>query len=144
MKLVDTNVLVYAVSRGVVHHDRSRAWLDAALSGVETVLLPWTALIGFVRIVTHPRVNRHPLASSTALSLVEEWLSLPHVLAPTPDERHTRRMGELLAATGASGGNLVNDAHLAALAVQYGATVVTFDSDFGRFAGVRWEMPAAA
>lgn len=143
MRLVDANVLVYAVNQGVPHHERSRVWLDAALSGAETILLPWISLIGFIRIVTHPRINRNPLSAATALSLVDQWLTLPQVAAPEPDARHAARMSELLASVGAAGGNLVNGAHLAALALQHGATVVTFDSDFARFPGVRWEAPPA-
>jgi predicted nucleic acid-binding protein len=62
------------------------------------------------------------------------------VINGNPDPRHLTRVEELLAATG-RGGNLVNDAHLAALALQYDATVVSFDNDFSRFPGVRWERP---
>jgi predicted nucleic acid-binding protein len=40
-----------------------------------------------------------------------------------------------------SGGNLGNDAHLAALALEHNATVVTYDRDFERYAGVRWRRP---
>jgi uncharacterized protein len=141
VKLVDTNVLVYALTPSDVHHESSRAWLGAAFSGRETVLLPWVSLVGFLRIVTHPRLYANPLRAEVALALVEDWLSLPHVVAPEPDDRHVARMAGALAATG-RGGNLVNDAHLAALAIQYGAEVVTFDSDFGRFPGVRWITPA--
>lgn len=143
MNLVDTNVLVYALAEDAPHHRRSRAWLTDALSGTETVLLPWTSLIGFVRIVSNPRINDAPVTAEMALRLVDDWLALSHVLAPEPDSRHAHRMREMLAAAGGAGGNLVNDAHLAALAVQHGATVVTFDHDFGRFPGVRWEMPPA-
>lgn len=108
-----------------------------------TVLLPWVSLVGFVRITTHPRIHPHPLSPEAALTLVDEWLAHPQVITPEPDPRHTTRMRELLEAAGSTGGNLVNDAHLAALALQYGATVVTFDNDFGRFPGVKWEMPGA-
>lgn len=141
MKLVDTNVLVYAVAQDAPHHERSRAWLVASLNGAETVLLPWLSLIGFVRIVTNPRINGSPLSIDRALGIVASWLTLPPVITPEPDLRHPQRLLELLSAAGGSGGNLVNDAHLAALAVQHGATVVTFDNDFGRFPGVRWESP---
>jgi len=37
--------------------------------------------------------------------------------------------------------NLVTDDHLAALAVEHRGEVVTYDTDFGRFDGVRWSQP---
>jgi predicted nucleic acid-binding protein len=46
----------------------------------------------------------------------------------------------LLAPTGVAG-NLVNDAHLAALAVEHRAEIVSYDNDFSRFPGVRWITP---
>ena len=63
-----------------------------------------------------------------------------NVLAGEPDRSHLRRVADLLKATGV-GGNLVHDAHLAALALQYDATVISYDNNFGRFPGVRWERP---
>ncbi|UUT34452.1 TA system VapC family ribonuclease toxin [Microbacterium elymi] len=141
MKLVDTNVLVYAVVSDAPHHARSKEWLERAFGGVDTVLLPWVSLIGFIRIVSNPRIHESPVAVDEALRVVDEWLERAVSVAPVPDARHPHRMRELLTPIAASGGNIVNDAHLAALAVQYGATVVTFDSDFGRFPGVKWEQP---
>lgn len=54
--------------------------------------------------------------------------------------RHPSLLEQCLEQTGV-GGNLVNDAHLAALAREYDATVISFDRDFGRFEGVRWRLP---
>lgn len=77
-----------------------------------------------------------------ALDVIERWLAYSTVVMPEPDASHVRRLDDLLATTG-SAGNLVNDAHLAALALQYRATVVTYDNDFDRFPGVIWERPVA-
>ncbi|PFG19027.1 TA system VapC family ribonuclease toxin [Serinibacter salmoneus] len=140
--LVDANVLIYAVDTASTHHSRAKSWIDEALAGTQTVLMPWVSLLAFVRLTTHPRIFERPLTPETALGIVEGWLGCDNVVAPEPDTRHVRRLTDLLAATGGRGGNLVNDAHLAALAVQWGARVVTFDSDFGRFPGVHWFSPA--
>ena len=140
MKLVDANVLLYAVDSRSVQHDTARSWLDAALTGQETVLLPWVCLLAFVRLSTHPRIFERPLSIGQALDVVDLWLAQRSVIVPEPDSRHSQRLREFLSALG-RGGNIVNDAHLAALAVQYGARVVTFDNDFGRFTGVAWEVP---
>ncbi len=144
MKLIDANVLLYAVDGDAPHHAAAKEWLDTALAGTETLLLPWISLLAFVRLSTHPRVYEHPLTPDQAWGVVDGWLDAPHVITPEPDGQHTRRIAELLRGAGGHGGNLVNDAHLAALAVQHGATMVTFDSDFGRFPEVRWETPGRA
>ncbi|MGI8946437.1 MAG: TA system VapC family ribonuclease toxin [Ornithinimicrobium sp.] len=141
MKVVDANVLLYAVDRGAEHHQVSKTWLDRALAGHEAVLLPWLSLLAFLRLSTHPAVHDQPLTVDQALDIVEVWVGAPAAITSEPDSAHTGRLRTLLGATG-HGGNLVNDAHLAALAVQHRATVVTFDSDFGRFPGVQWERPS--
>lgn len=141
MKLVDANVLIYAVNTSARHHEASRRWLDRSLNGGETVLLPWLSLLAFTRLVTNPRVFDNPLSSHQALSRVRAWTHAPAARIPHPDGLHASRLEELLATIG-TGGNLVNDAHLAALSIQFDAEITTFDNDFGRFPGVRWAVPA--
>lgn len=143
MTIVDANVLLYAVDGGAAHHQAAKRWLDAALSDQrEAVLIPWICLLAFVRLITHAAVYERPLTVGQALGIVEAWLGRANVINPEPDREHPRRMRALLDATG-RGGNLVNDAHLAALAIQYGATVVSFDNDFARFPGVARLVPSA-
>lgn len=141
MKLVDANVLLYAVDTSAKHHHVAKRWLDRALSGSETVLLPWVCTLAFVRISTHPAIYERPLDVERALDVVAAWLSCPGAVAGEPGLRHVDALREMLEATGA-GGNLVNDAHLAAIARERGATVVSFDNDFERFPGVAWQRPA--
>lgn len=141
MRIVDANVLLYASDLDLGdHHAVSRSWLSQALNGIETIGLPWHSLLGFVRISTTESVSAHPLDPATALGLVERWLASPVVVTPEPDLRHGERLRALLGAVG-RGGKAVPDAHLAALAIQCNATLVSFDSDFERFPGLRWEMP---
>jgi predicted nucleic acid-binding protein len=40
-----------------------------------------------------------------------------------------------------AGANLVSDGHLAALAIEHRAAIVSYDDDFDRFP-VRWSRPA--
>lgn len=142
MKIVDANVLIYAVNEASRHHEAARNWLDTALSGAEPVALPWVCLLAFIRIVTHPGIMPLPLSTSQACSIVAAWTAQPNVISREPARHHAGLLADLLKGPG-SGGNLVNDAHLAALALEHGASVVTFDSDFSRFPGVRWEQPPA-
>ncbi len=143
MKLVDANVLLYAVDEDAEHHESARTGLDAALNGTETVIFPWVSVLAFVRLSTNPRVYEHALDPDAALDIVDRWLSNPAVITDVPDRSHSTRLREMLRATG-RGGNLVTDGHLAALSLQYGAVILSFDNDFSRFPGVRWERPTSA
>jgi len=78
-----------------------------------------------------------------AWALVEEWLDLRFTFTPEPTERHRDLLTQLLPAVG-NRPNLVPDAHLAALAMEYGLTLCSTDGDFARFPGLRWENPLAA
>ena len=140
MRLVDTNVLVNAVNTGAPSHHTAKHWLDSALSGAAPVGFAWLALIGFVRISTRAAILERPLTSGQALDVVEAWLGARSAAILQPGSQHARHLRALLKTNGAAG-NLTNDAHLAAIALEHKATVVTFDSDFARFKGVRWERP---
>ncbi len=142
MRLVDANVLLYAVNTASAHHDSSRTWLDEAVGGREPVGFAWTVLLAFLRLSTHPSVFARPLTPDEATGIVRAWLAQPAAVIVEPTARHADVLAGLLAEAGTAG-NLVNDAHLAALAIEHAATVTTFDADFGRFPGVRWERPGA-
>lgn len=141
MLLVDANVLLCAVNERAAHHERARAWLRGALDGGEAVGFAWLVAMAFLRLATAPVVFPRPLATADAVATLEVWLAQPVAVRLEPTARHLAVLGGLLAEAG-SGGNLVNDAHLAALAVEHDAEVVSFDSDFARFSGVRWRPPA--
>lgn len=139
MKLVDANILLYAVNTDAPHHDASSKWLDTSLIGDETIGLPWLCLIAFTRLATRPSIFPHPLPVADALDQVAAWLSAPAAIACNPGASHVQLWRESLLQTGS--GNLVNDAHLAALALEHRAIVVTYDTDFARFPGVSWQIP---
>lgn len=141
MKLVDTNVLLYAVDSTSRHHDASRNWLDGALAGTETIAFSWLALAGFIRIGTNPRVFARPLTTLEAVEQTETWVGASPARVLEPGPGHLASLRRLLEPLGTAG-NLVSDAHLAAIALEHRATIVTYDNDFDRFAGVRWQRPA--
>jgi hypothetical protein len=140
MVIVDANVLLYAVDTESAHHVRAREWLDSALSGAESVALAWIALLAFVRLATSASVFAHPLDAGDALDQVERWLGAPAAVTVTPTPRHPAILRGLLTDTGTAG-NLTTDAHLAALAVEHAADIVSYDRDFDRFPGVRHRLP---
>lgn len=139
MKIVDANVLLYVANEDSRHHAAARAWLDDALSSNRAVGLPWAALTAFVRVSTLSRVFDEPLSPEQAMNQVDVWLSAPAAVIPEPTPRHVSVLRGLLMEV-STGGNLVHDAHLAALAVEHGAEMVTFDTDFLLFKGVPCEL----
>ena len=140
MKVVDLNVLLYAVNADAPHHERIVAWWERALNGDEAIGLAWLVVVGFLRISTSPAVFPAPLTPEAAIRQVDAWLARD-VVSLLPETRdHWRTLRDMLSATGAAG-NLATDAHLAALAVTHGATLASCDADFGRFEHVRWENP---
>jgi len=142
VKLVDINVLMYATDDQSPHHGEAKPWLDAVMADTETVGLPTAVSIGYIRLTTNPRVMNKPRSPREATDIVRQWLDRPNVTVPHPTARHLDLLTELLEATGV-GGNLVSDAHLAALAIEHGAELVSFDTDFSRFPGLVWRSPAA-
>jgi hypothetical protein len=140
--LVDANLLIYAVNAAASQHVAARAWLDARMNGLARVGLPWTSLLAFLRLVTNPRVFQRPLSTADAWKQVDAWLGSGPAWVPAPTERHAEILARLLSAPGVHG-NLVPDAHLAALAIEHGLELNSTDGDFARFAGLKWRNPLA-
>jgi toxin-antitoxin system PIN domain toxin len=142
VKLVDLNILLYAINRDSAHHERIRRWWENALGGDEPVGLAWVVLLGFLRLATNPRVFPSPLAPEDALERVYSWLNHANTRVVTETEDQWLILRGLISESGTSG-NLTTDAHLASLAIANGATLVSCDTDFARFSHLRWENPAA-
>jgi len=143
VKLLDLNLLIYAVNRDSAPHQAARAWLEDVLSGGEAVALPWVVLLGFLRLTTNRRIVARPLTAQQAMLVVDGWLARPMVIVLHPRDEHWRILRELLGASGTAA-NLTTDAHLAALAIEHDAELCSADGDFSRFARLRWMNPLAA
>lgn len=141
--IVDANVLLYAVDTGSPHHEACAAWVTRALNDDRRVGFPWQTIGAFLRIATHPRVYEEPLSSREAQEYIDGWLAARSAWVPAADESTWRILRRLLTEHAVTG-NLVTDAQLAALAVHYGVSVVSVDSDFARFPEVTWINPLTA
>ncbi len=137
--IVDANVLLYAVDATSPFHRPAKNWLERSLNEPARVGLPWASLLAFQRISTHPRAAVSPLSPSQAWSFVADWLDADSSWVPVPGGRHAEIVRDLIV-TGDLRGNLVSDAHLAALAIEHGVGVCSADSDFARFP-VPWVNP---
>jgi toxin-antitoxin system PIN domain toxin len=142
MILVDANLLLYAEDSRASCHAQARSWWDERLSGDDPVCLCWTVLTAFVRIGTNPRVYQRPLSIDEAVDRMRSWFAQPCVRIVHATGRHLDVFGRLLA-TGQATGNLVPDAHLAALAIEHGCLLCSTDGDFARFPGLAWKNPLA-
>jgi uncharacterized protein len=140
--LVDANLLIYAVNAAAPQHVVARSWLDARMNSAARVGLPWISLLAFLRLVTNARVFQRPMSTTDAWNQVDAWLGSGPAWVPAPTQRHAEILARLLMAPGVHG-NLVPDAHLAALAIEYGLELNSTDGDFARFTGLRWRNPLA-
>jgi len=138
--LLDANLLLYAYNQADERHANARTWLEMVLAGSEEVRLAWVTILAFLRIGTNPRAFERPLSLEEAVTHASEWLARPMVTVIEPGERHWSILSDLLPSAQAKA-NLVMDAHLAALAIENGATLCTTDRDFTRFHGLKLRYP---
>lgn len=143
MILPDANILIYAVNTDAPRHMEAKLWLVETLTGVRgTVLISWFTLVAFVRIVTNRKVLGNPFTLDEALEIVRGWLALPGVIVIGPGTDHLTKFEAVCRSVQATG-NLITDAHLAALAIEHGCELASCDTDFGKFPGLRWINPLA-
>ena len=142
MKVVDLNLLLYAVNADAPRHKRACAWLEAALGGDEQIGLAWPVVIGFLRLSTRAGILPRPLTARQALDVVQAWVDHAQVAMLHPGAGHWSVLRGLIESSGAAG-NLTTDAHLAALALEYDATLCSTDADFSKFKGLKFANPVA-
>ena len=140
MKIVDINLLVYAINKDTPYHSKAKKWLEDSLSSDEPFGFAWIVILGFLRIVTNGRIMPKPLSPEAAIEIVNEWIQLPPALTIVPSHQHWSIFKELLMPLGTAA-NLTSDAHLAALAIEHGARLYSTDNDFSRFKSLRWTNP---
>lgn len=142
MILPDANLLLYAYDSESPFHKEAARWWAALLSGVEPVGLCPVVVFAFLRLSTHGKVFDRPMTVSEASQRIASWLARPNVRLLVAGPGHVEAVSRLLTKAGTAG-NLVTDAQIAALALEYGATVHSADTDFARLDGVKWENPLA-
>jgi toxin-antitoxin system PIN domain toxin len=136
MILIDANLLIYAIDRDSPHQRKARTWLEKVLSDTAPIGLAWIVMLAFLRVTTRAGIMRNPLSPEQAIAYVDSWLGQSPVALVRPGRQHWPILRNLLQVSGTSG-NLTSDAHLAALAIEYGYSIYTTDNDFRRFAGLR-------
>lgn len=140
MIIPDANLLLYAYHPGSRFHERARDWWEELAGSSQPVGLPWVTVLTFIRLSTNGHILKPPASLDEVLSIVGSWLEQPNIKMLIPGERHATLLGQLLREAGYAA-DLTNDAHLAALAIEYRATVASADADFARFPKLKWLNP---
>ena len=140
MILLDANLLLYAHNTSSKEHRATVSWIEEILGGQVPIGLSWGTILAFLRVSTTPRIFGEPLDVDAAAEIVSDWLRRPNVSIVSPTEQHWEIFSKLLPRSRVRG-SLIMDAHLAALAIEHGATLCTNDRDFARFPGLRVEYP---
>ena len=144
MNAIDTNVLVYAAFGPDERHERALDLLRSLAEGHTPWALPWPCVYEFLRVVTHPRALTKPMQLDEARGRIRSLRGSASCILLSETERHGEVLDGLLAASGATG-NLVHDAHIAALCIEHGVSeILTADADFARFPGLRARNPFAS
>ena len=140
MIIPDVNLIVYAHNEESPFHQSALKWWAPLVVGDETIAIPWMVTLGFLRLMTNPRLSDQPLELERAVGIVRRWFVHPAVQPVEPGTGHLRHLSELLLQVNV-GAKLVNDAHLAAIAIEQRAVLHTHDRDFERFSGLRIHDP---
>ena len=140
---LDVNLLLYASDRSSDRHEAANRFVESCAAGPELLFLAWPTLIAYLRIATHPRIFAAPVSPDEAMANVSALLALPHVRAVSELEgfvdAYKQVTGELIVR-----GNLVTDAHLAAILFQHGIrTLYSNDRDFRKFTSLDVRDPFA-
>ena len=140
MILPDVNVLLYAFRSDAEAHDTHRIWLEEVINGEAAYGMSPQVLASVIRVATHPRIYQHPSPLADTLAFVAVLTEQPHCQIIQPGPRHWSIFTRLCQRANAYG-NLVQDAWLAALAIESGCEWITHDRDYARFEGLQWRTP---
>lgn len=142
MILPDINILIYAYNKAAKQHRKCAVWLEATLNADETICFSWHTIMGFVRIVTTPNMFPNHFTPAAALDIASSMMTAQNAKMLQPGIRHFAILRKLIEQTGISGAR-ISDAHIAALAIEHGATIASADRDFRVFDGIDLINPAA-
>lgn len=141
MILLDVNLWLPVLRRGHPQHVFVSEWMDSVRADGEVVGVSELALSGAVRLMTHPCIFDPPAEPDEAMQACTNVLASPGVRIARPGARHWQIFDRLVR-QGAAHGNDVPDAYHAALAIEHGATLASFERGLARFEGVRLRDPS--
>jgi uncharacterized protein len=140
--VLDANLLIYAYVGTLPQHAAAQRWFEEMLSSQTNIRLPWNSILAFARLTTKSKLFVEPYTTAEIIRIVDSWLGRSNVSIVEPGDRYWPILSELMTKHDIRG-DLVSDAHLAALTLEHNATLYTADRDFRRFAGLRVINPLA-
>jgi len=140
MILPDANLILYAYIKDFPQHQKSKKWLESVISEDEIIGLSWQVITAFVRIGTNPKLFAVPMTILQIEKTLGLLLVQPNVTLLSPTSKHWRIFVKLLTTANVRG-NLVMDAHLAALAIENNARLASSDNDFKLFPNLDYFNP---
>ena len=130
---LDANVLLFASDRTSNRHAVASDFLDSCASSPEVLCLTWPTIMAYLRIATHPSIFAAPLTPDDALGNVHALLELPQTRVVSERDGFMEAYLHVTSSTTVRG-NLVPDAHVAAILFQNGVrTVYSNDRDLRKF-----------
>ena len=141
MIIPEANLLIYAHDSSCSRHGKARFfWWQGALSGPETIGIPWVVVLAFTRLMTSPQICLNPLTVAEVRDIIDGWLEGPNARIIQVSERALAAFFALLEDAG-MGGNLCTDALISLHAREHSAVVYSTDRDLDRFPGLKWVNP---
>jgi toxin-antitoxin system PIN domain toxin len=140
MIVADITLLLAAVNTRAPNHKAARTWWEQQLNSTTEIGLSWLVILGFIRLTTNSKIMPDPLLLADAIAMVDEWLRRPNVKTVAVTAQHWNILQNMLHAVG-HGAALTMDAHLACLAIEHDAEIVTLDEDFSHFPGLKGRNP---
>ncbi|MFY9233140.1 MAG: TA system VapC family ribonuclease toxin [Fimbriimonadaceae bacterium] len=140
VRLLDANVLIYALNSDAPEHDKVVLWLELVYSHDSHVLIPVASAHAFLRLATNPRAFPKALSLNHAFKVLKPILHHPKTRCPEPGSEYWR-LFERIGTQGTVIGGRLSDVHFAALALEHGATLCSTDRHFRRFPELRLENP---
>ena len=142
MKILDANVLIGWHRNDHPHHHAVKQWCDHLLATDEPFGAADLAWVAFLRVATNPKAFKTPSPLVDVFAFRSAVEQRPTCVPIASGPRHWQIM-ERVGIKHRASANLVNDAYLAAIAIEHGAELVSIDGDFGRFHELRWIDPLA-
>jgi toxin-antitoxin system PIN domain toxin len=140
MILIDVNVLLYAENAHARENPAAKAWWESTLAARTEIAFEWLTIVAFLRLTANPKIFPAPLSIDQALRRIDLWLQRDHIHIVAAGPRHWPIYSKLVR-DGALRGNSLNDAHLAAIAMENDWVLCSSDTGFAHYAGLRWFNP---
>ncbi|MBS1813789.1 MAG: PIN domain-containing protein [Acidobacteria bacterium] len=141
MIVLDANVLISAYDAQAEHHVSAKQLIEGTFSSSEPVAIPLQSVLAFLRIMTNTHLPGLRFTAQEAIEIVEEWWQQPQVRLLHAGEDHWHRLRTAMW-EGSCRAGLTTDAHIAAITMECGGTLYSYDRDFSRFPGLRWRVPS--